>query len=88
MLLRVLFNLTIVRRERDYRPQFTEEQIEFQRGEVTCHTAGEWQRGVWGSSDHRLPPSTFAACGDRSCLWPAWITSLKLDSVYQGGLKG
>lgn len=46
MLLSVIFNLTIVRRKRDYRPQFTEEQIEFQRGEVTCHTAGEWQRGV------------------------------------------
>lgn len=61
--------------------------MEFQRGEVTCHTAGEWQRGVWESSDHRLPHSTLTAFGDLSCLWPAWITFLKLDSVYQGGLK-
>ena len=61
--------------------------MEFQGGEVTCHTADEWQRGVWGSSDHRLPPSTLTSCGDWSCLWPAWITSLKLDNVYQGGLK-
>lgn len=61
--------------------------MEFQRGEVACYIAGEWRRGVWESSDHRLPASTLTAFGDLSCLWPAWITFLKLDNVYQEGLK-